>query len=455
MFEINEYLKTVIETMQDGLMVVDEDGEIVSVNQAMEELTGYRRKELIGSPCSILQCDVCFKDRAAGRDKHCDLFFKEKIKRRRCELRKKDGSPIFVIKNAAVLRDTQGKVIGGVETLTDLSDVVARDRVISDLRREMSIADDFQGIIGKSAVMQRIFDLIESAAQSEAPVLIMGESGTGKELAARAIHKLGPRSKGPFVTFNCAAFNEGLLESELFGHVRGAFTGAVSQRTGRFEAGHHGDIFLDEIGDLPLNTQVKLLRALQEKVIERVGDTTPVPVDVRIISATNKDLKAMMADGRFREDLYYRIGVIPIRLPPLRERRDDIPLLVETFIKRIAIRSGKNITGISPKALEQLVNYSWPGNIRELINAVEFAFVLCRRGQIQPDHLPQEITNAVVCAPVKGSSRNSNDQVQQKQEILNALEQTGGRKAEAANLLGISRVALWKRMKKYGLLENN
>ena len=454
MLETQYYLKTVIETMQDGLMVVDEDGEIVSVNRAMEELTGYSREELIGSPCSILQCDVCFRIRATARQKHCGLFQLDTIKRRRCELRKKDGTPIHVLKNAAVLRDQQGRVTGGVETLTDLSDVVARDRVISDLQREMSIAEDFQGIIGKSPAMQRVFDLIASAAQSEAPVLIMGPSGTGKELAARAIHKLGPRSTGPFITVNCAALNEGLLESELFGHIRGAFTGAVRPRMGRFEAGNGGDIFLDEIGDLPLNTQVKLLRTLQEKTIERVGEQTPVPVDVRIISATNKDLKALMAEERFREDLYYRIGVIPIRLPSLVERREDIPLLLDSFIKRIAIRTGKNITGISPRALEVLLKYSWPGNVRELINTVEYAFVLCRRGQIQLDQLPPDITHPEPCLTPAPSLGAQNKADKQRHEILAALEQTRGRKAEAAKLLGVSRVTLWQRMKKLGLLDD-
>ena len=449
MLESIAYLRTVIETMHDGLMVVDKGGEIVSVNRAMEDLTGYSRKELIGSPCSVLHCDVCFRVRTAGQEKHCKLFINGEVRRQRCEIRKKDGTPLHVLKNAAVLKDGNGATIGGVETLTDVSDLVAQERVISDLQRKMGIGDSFQGLLGKSAVMLRVFDLLASAAESEAPVVIVGESGTGKELAARAIHDLGSRTGGPFITVNCAALNEALLESELFGHVKGAFTGADRQRTGRFEAAHGGDIFLDEIGDLSPSTQVKLLRVLQEKVVERVGEQQPVPVDVRIISATNQDLKKLMAAGRFREDLFYRIGVIPIHLPPLRERREDIPLLVDAFINRIAIRSRKEITGISQRALRVMMNYDWPGNVRELINAVEYAFVLCRRGGIQEDHLPPEITGDGLgdqaCLP------DDNSAVQEREKILAALKQTGGKKGEAADLLGISRVTLWKRLKQYNI----
>ena len=335
--------------------------------------------------------------------------------------------------------------------MTDLSDLVARDEVISSLRKKMSLEQSFYGLLGQSAVMLRLFDLIAAAAQSDAPVLITGESGTGKELVARAIHEIGPRSGGPYITVNCAALNDALLESELFGHVKGAFTGADRQRTGRFEAGSGGDIFLDEIGDLPLNTQVKLLRVLQEKVIERVGEQTPIPVDVRILTATNTDIRALMAEGKFREDLFYRIGVIPIQIPSLRERREDIPLLVETFIRRISGRGQRNISGISQSALDLMVNHHWSGNVRELINVVEYAFVLCRDRIIKPEHLPAELSRPAPCTgqgaylpPAGGGER-------EKQELIKVLEQTKGRKGRAAELLGVSRVTLWKRMKKHGL----
>jgi transcriptional regulator with PAS, ATPase and Fis domain len=356
-----------------------------------------------------------------------------------------------VIKNAAILRDKDGIVVGGVETLADCTELVAKEEVISSLRKELSIEDSFEGIIGKSMAMQQVLDLIRSAAQSDAPVIVYGESGTGKELVAAAIHRLGSRSKGPFIKVNCAALNESLLESELFGHVKGAFTGADRTRVGRFEAASHGDIFLDEIGDLPLSTQAKLLRVLQEKEIEKVGDHTPVRVDVRILSATNKDLNRLMEEERFRDDLYYRIGVIPIHLPPLRDRPEDIPLLVHAFIQRIHIKTQKPIQGIDKDALGLLSRYEWPGNVRELINVIEYAFVLCTGEEILPSHLPASVTGGSrsfsAVTPADRPRRDS----ESREVLLEALKQSHGNKSDAARLLGISRVTLWKRLKTFGI----
>jgi transcriptional regulator with PAS, ATPase and Fis domain len=250
---------------------------------------------------------------------------------------------------------------------------------------------------------------------------------------------------------NSAALNESLLESELFGHVKGAFTGADRTRVGRFEAAHGGDIFLDEIGDLPLATQAKLLRVLQEKVIEKVGDHQPISVDVRIITATNQDLGRLMAAGRFREDLYYRIGVIPIHLPPLRERREDIPLLVEAFIEHTRLKTKKNLTGISKEALELLIRYDWPGNVRELINVIDYAFVLCSEGNIGPEHLPAQLEPRAHRLPLVSRARLKAPAAQEKQRLVEAITAAGGKKAEAARLLGISRVTLWKRLKDHNL----
>jgi transcriptional regulator with PAS, ATPase and Fis domain len=299
--------------------------------------------------------------------------------------------------------------------------------------------------------MQQVFDLISSASQSEAPVIIYGDSGTGKELVASAIHKLGVRRKGPFIKVNCAALSESLLESELFGHVKGAFTGADRTRMGRFEAANGGDIFLDEIGDLPLATQVKLLRVLQEKEIEKVGDHRPITIDVRILAATNKDLYRLMEEGHFREDLYYRIGVIPIILPPLQERREDIPLLVETFINRIRLKTDKPISGMSREALDVLFGYDWPGNVRELINVIEYSFVLCHEGEIMPHHLPAKVTGTrPSVSPRRRAVKKQSDDVERKR-ILDALAATGGNQSKAAEILGISRVTLWKRLKAYDI----
>jgi len=469
------FWKTVIDTMMDGLLVVDMEGVILSVNQAMEQITGYTREELIGQPCTILRCHTCLDSVMLDGKKECELFRRGFVRRRKCVLERKDSTPLPVLKNAAVLKDSQGRVVAGVENLTDLSEVEAKERVISHLRRELSREepaygpavqspdmmqlfisrlrqevnkeDGFHGIIGTSPVMVQLFTLISGAAQSEAPVVIYGESGTGKELVAAAIHRLSPRHRGPFIKVNSAALNESLLESELFGHVKGAFTGADRTRVGRFEAANGGNIFLDEVGDLPMATQAKLLRVLQEKVIEKVGDHAPISVNVRVITATNKDLHRLMALGRFREDLYYRIGVIPIHLPPLRERREDIPLMVKAFIDRARRQTRKPLTGISAAALDLLIGHDWPGNVRELINVIEFAFVLCPEGPIQPEHLPATFHQKAAPLIRERRAGRSARALDERQRLIDAINGSGGKKSEAARLLGISRVTLWKLLK--------
>ncbi len=449
--EYNQFWRTVVETMTDALIIVDTEGIIVSVNRAMAEISGYDRSELIGRSCGVLELDTCDRARAMGGEHHCALFREGKVRRCRTVLRTKDGRSRPLIKNAAVLKDHNGKVLGGVETLTDLSEVEARDRVIDALRQELSATDGFQSMIGTSPVMKRLFELISAVADSGAPVVINGPSGSGKELAAQAIHNLGSRSQGPFVKVNCAALNESLLESELFGHAKGAFTGADKNRKGRFEAADGGDIFLDEIGDLPLSTQIKLLRVLQEGEIERVGDHRPITIDVRLITATNQDLSRLMKEGRFREDLYYRIAAIPILLPSLAQRREDIPLLAETIINRIKLKTSKDITGVSKEAMEMMMAHHWPGNVRELINALEYAFVLCPEGLLAPAHLPATLLPK---APIPGKRTRKKTGAElspeERDRIRGALQKTGGNKTEAAEMLGISRVTLWKRLKKMG-----
>lgn len=444
------FWEKVIDTMGEGVVVVDSRGRILSVNQAMEEITGYRREELVGQSCAMIRSDACF---GAVTGSHCELFSQGSVRRSKCALVKKDGSLVHILKNAALLEDNQGHLVG-VETLTDISEMVAKERVISRLRREISREDSFQGIVGKSPVMLQLFSLITSAAQSEAPVIVYGESGSGKELVAAAIHRLSTRREGPFIKVNSVALAESLLESELFGHVRGAFTGADRTRVGRFEAAHRGDIFLDEVGDLPLATQAKLLRVLQEKVIEKVGDHKPIPVDVRIISATNQNLARLMAEGRFREDLFYRINVIPIFTPPLRERREDIPLLVDTFIERNRLKTRKPISGISKEALEALLAYPWPGNVRELINVIDYAFVLCHDKDILPGHLPH-LSDPQAPSPAAGRKTPPASPAKDRESLVAAMEQAGGNKSEAARRLGVSRVTLWKWLKFHGLADDH
>jgi len=363
---------------------------------------------------------------------------------------KKGGGYVHIMKNASVLRDTEEKVIGAVETITDLTELIDKDNRIEAYQRQLRSEDSFHGITGNSETMRRMFDIIKNAALSDAPVLILGESGTGKELVAGAIHELGPRKNMPFIKVNCASLNEALLESELFGHVKGAFTGAYKDRKGRFEAAHGGDILLDEIGDLPLSTQVKLLRVLEDQVIERVGDNEPLKIDVRIISATNKNLKALVEEGIFREDLYYRINTIPVMVPPLRERMEDFPMLIDYFFQRAKLKSGKSVNGIGSDAMALMLDYRWPGNIRELKGAVEYAFVSCREGYILPHHLPPAIIQGGKPANIVSYAPANRDEIKKKNLIV-VLRQTGRNQSEAARILGVSRVTIWNRIRKYGI----
>jgi two-component system response regulator HydG len=446
--EDSNYWQAVVNTMTDGLMVVDHDSTIISVNKAMETLTGFSREELIGEPCTAIGCDACFQLVNGERVWQCQLFSKGDIFKKRCTFQRKNGERVHVWKNATIFKDGGGKVIGGVETFTDLSEVIKRDQKIRQLHQALSQRGGFHGILGKSPAMQKVFGLIQSAAESEAPVIIYGESGTGKEMVANVIHRLGRRKKGPFIRVNCSALSESLIESELFGYEKGAFTGAYETRKGRFEAANGGDIFLDEIGDLPLSTQVKLLRVLQEKEIERVGDYRSIKIDVRLISATHRNLKELVARERLREDLFYRLHVIPIYLPPLRERLEDIPLLVDSIIKEIHLRSEKEVHGLSKEVMERFMQYSWPGNIRELINTLEYAFVLCQGGSIGLEHMPDSIadTRKKILFPGEGGVGET-----EKERLIWALNRAGGKKTEAAQILRVSRQTIWKKIRKYGI----
>ncbi len=444
---LGEYWKAIVDTMMDGVVVVDTKGTILSVNRALERITGYNSDELIGKPCTIFDCDTCFSRNQHGEIvKRCHLFTGGGVGRRRCRLHRKDGRTVHVLKNAAVLEDGAGSLVGGVETMTDITDLVEKEQVIEELRGILTAEEEFHGIVGRSARMLDMYKLVRNASASSAPIIIYGESGTGKELVANAIHEEGKRNGRPFVKVSCAVLNEALLESELFGHVKGAFTGADRNRRGRFEAAHKGDLFLDEIGDIPLSTQVKLLRVLQEKELERVGDQTSIPVDVRIIAATHRDLTHMCELGSFRQDLYYRLNVIPIHVPPLRERHEDIPLLVDHFIRIIRARMEKPVQGVSEEAMETLVAYPWPGNVRELVNVMEYAFVVCHEELIAPHHLP--IGKTVGQRSGEGRKGPLREPAR-REELVSLLEKTGGNRQEAARLLGVSRVTFWKLLKKW------
>ena len=450
---INRYWERVINTMSEGMLIISQQGRILSVNRSFEEMTGYAAKEVAGRPCPLLACEACEMAINNLGDGWCKLFEpgQPEMRRCRCTIKKKDGTFFPALKNASVLRDEEGTVLGAVETLTDLSEIDRLDRKVEVLSRQLEENSGFGGIVGGSDPMKAVFAIIEKAALSDAPIIIFGESGTGKELVARAIHDRGKRKDGPYMQLNCAALNEALLESELFGHVKGSFTGAFRDRAGRFEAADGGDLFLDEIGDIPLSIQIKLLRVLETRQFERVGENRPIETDVRIITATNRNLLELIDQKRFREDLYFRINVIPIHLPPVRQRKDDIPLLVNTFISRLALRTGKNIRGLTRDALNCFMDYPWPGNVREMKSALEYAFTVVDREAIDIDHLPPQMlarpsSVAAVAAPRIADTGNS-----QRQALIDALQTAGGNQSQAARLLGVNRVTVWNRMRKYGI----
>jgi PAS domain S-box-containing protein len=437
------FLMNIFETMRDGLMVMDGDGNILYFNRAAEDITGYRREEVIGRPCTILDTDTCGVLTESGEEKMCELFKSGMVRNKKCRMRSRFGSAVYLLKNAVILKDNANKIIGAVETITDITSLYMKELELEELKQELRQEHWFVGLLGKSLAMQRLYEQIRNAAQSEAPVLICGESGTGKELAANAIHALSRRKDGPLVKLNCAALNEHLLESELFGHKKGSFTGAISDKKGKFETADGGTFFLDEIGDMPFTMQSKLLRVLEEKVVERVGENTPVPVDIRLISATNKDLYKLESDGRFREDLLYRVNSIFIKIPPLRERKDDIPMLVAHYLKKISLVNNKDIRRINPRAMEAMGSCRWPGNVRQLINALEHCAITSRGDTIEVSDLPEYIFRSEKAE--KNEARGMED------NIRTALAMHNGNKTLAAKHLGISRVTLWKKLKESGI----
>jgi PAS domain S-box-containing protein len=434
------FMVNVFETMKEGLMVMDKDGIIQFFNKAAEEITGYGREEVLGRSCTLLDSDTCVVLTAEGKQKKCDLFKHGTICDKRCRIRSKDGRAVYLLKNAVVLRDDNNVIVGAVETFTNITSLYMKEVELEELKQELRQGYWFMGLLGNSLPMQKLYEQIRNAADSEAPILVHGESGTGKNLVANAIHRLSRRQSGNFVQMNCAALNEHLLESELFGHKKGSFTGAIRDRIGRFEAADGGCILLDEIGDMSPLMQAKLLRVLEEKVVERVGENEPVPVDVRVISATNRDLQRMVAEETFREDLFYRVTSIAIKTPTLRERPEDIPNLAGHYLKKISAVNNKDIRRISPHAMAMLEEFSWPGNVRQLINTLEHAAITCSGDTVEVSDLPDYLFQKP-----KGAGGG------EKNRILAALASSKGNKTLAAKQLGISRVTLWKKLKKLEL----
>ena len=453
--DIGKQWRHIIDSVPDGIIIVDERGTFVAANQTAQLITGYTEKELKGQSCRILNCTGC-QIVGKGKGKNwCGLFSEGIIREKKCVITNRRNRTIPIVKNATVLFNEENKIVGAIETLKDISENINYKNELASIKRMYQIDDGFHGIIGRTHVMQSLYEHIESVASLDTPVMILGESGTGKEMVAKALHETGNRGSKPFIKVNCAALSENILESELFGHVKGAYTGAETDRIGRFEAAHKGTLFLDEIGDIPLSVQVKLLRVLEEKMIQRVGTNKTIPIDVRIITATNKNLEKLIEEGVFREDLFFRINVFPLTCPPLRRRKDDITLIIQHFISLHAEKTGKNILGLTPKAMRLMVEYPWPGNIRELRNSVEYAFVLARGKSIDSEHLPEKITNfnPLEAKPLKIAGQEGVVKVglSEKEKLLNALQQADGNQTQAGKILGVSRITVWKRIKKHGI----
>ncbi len=440
-FEIQ--MKTILENIGDGVFSVDNHFHIICYNNAMEKITGYSSAEVLGRPChEIFRNELCNKNCPVA----AAISEGKKITNKHTYFLHKSGRKVPVSITVAPIRDSEGRLLGAVETVRDLSEILT-------LRKELHKDYRLGDIISKSPKIKRIFDILPDIAESESTVLITGESGTGKEIFARAIHDLSPRREGPFVAVNCAAIPDTLLESELFGYKAGAFTDAKKDKPGRFALAEGGTLFLDEIGEIPLALQVKLLRVLETREYEPLGASRPEKANVRIIAATNQELEKLVEEGRFRQDLFYRLNVARIHLPPLRERKEDIPLLVDYFIQKFKASKGRNIIGITEEALKILLNYDFPGNVRELENIIEYCFIVCKEGLIYPEHLPEYLYS-----PQKSEEETSLSFTKpmtleeiEKIAILQALKRNKWKKLATCRELGISKDTLRRKLKKYGI----
>jgi PAS domain S-box-containing protein len=441
--EPDQFFNVILNSIADGVFTTDNEGKITFINKAAEEITGFSSKEAIGHHCfDIFRADIC-QSRCALKE---TLKTKKEIINLPATILKKGGQKVPISISTAVLKNERGKIIGGVETFRDLS-------AIEELKKELSQKYTLGDIISKNHLIHEIFNILPNIAESDSTVLIQGDSGTGKELFAKAIHTLSRRKAKPFVKVNCGALPDTLLESELFGYIKGAFTDAKRDKPGRFALANEGTIFLDEVGDMSPSLQVKLLRVLQEKEYEPLGSTSPRKTDVRIVAATNKDLSKLVSEGKFRDDLYYRLNVVKIDLPPLSQRREDIPLLIDAFIQKFNAKMGKQIMGVSDQALRLLLKYDYLGNVRELENIIEHAFVLCGGHTIDVDCLPKELTMRQGETSSFVAIHGEHPFEKAEAEIVKkTLERNRGNRIKAAQELGISRATLWRKMKRHGLM---
>ncbi len=434
----DDIAKIIFHNISDGIFTVNGDCIITSFNRAAERITGFRATEAVGKPCfEIFRTEICHKT-CALRDTLAD---QAPVENARVTIITQDGREVPISVSTTILRDDSGRVIGAVEFFRDLS-------AIESLRQHVDQKSALDRIVSGSAQMQRIIQMLPSIAKSECNVLIQGPSGSGKELFAQAVHSLSPRRYGPYIKLNCAALPATLLESELFGYEKGAFTDAKRDKPGHFFLANGGTLLLDEISEMDLSLQVKLLRVLNNGEFQPLGSTRTLHTDARILAATNSDLKAVIREGRFREDLLYRINVVTLDLPPLRERPEDLPLLVDHFIRKVRARTRKPIKRVSPDVLSVMRKYPFPGNVRELENALEHAFVMCEDDEIRVDHLPRHVVEET--AAHNGFVLSAKNEKEVLQEVLRRHR---GNRATAAKELGMHRSTLWRKLKTYGLAE--
>ncbi len=456
LFSSSIELARLLDEIPLGVLLLDRHSKILMMNPAMEALTGYRLEETLGLPC----CDVL-------RSNFCPMTCpaQEELKGGKpiClegDIINRDRHKISIRLTSAPIKDASGRILGFIETLEDL-------RLLQQLDKDLGTAFGFGPLLGRSPKMEEIFKILPAIARTDSSVLITGETGTGKDVLAEAIHQASDRARHPFIKVNCGALPETLLESELFGHKKGAFTGAVADKPGRLRLAHNGTLYLTEIGDLPLPLQVKLLTFLDDKVVFPLGSTKGFQADVRIIAATHRDLERMVLEGRFREDLLFRLKVVQLHLPPLRERDGDLSLIMDHFLALFSSRFGKKVSGFSDEVRQKLLSYSYPGNVRELRNVVEYSVNICQEEQIKPKHLPtylfelgserlekdtssQRIQPAVLSAPHEKTAGTNWTSIE-RQLIIDALIKAKGRKSKAAEILGWGRSTLWRKMKQHGL----
>jgi PAS domain S-box-containing protein len=436
--QTEEHYQIILDSIADGVFTVNLDFKVTSFNNAAEKITGIPKSEAIGRPCfEVLRANTC----------ETNCLLRSTIDTHTCVV----NTPIYIVRadnkripisvTTAILRNSEGRIIGGVETFRDL-------RVVHRLKKALFKRHSFEDIITKDEKMGELFAVLPQIAESRSTVLIQGASGTGKELIARAIHNNSLRKNGPFVAVNCGALPDTLCESELFGYKAGAFTDAKKDKPGRFALAHNGTIFLDEIGDISQAVQIRLLRVLEEKVYEPLGSTKAIPTNARVIAATHQDLEQRVADGLFREDLYFRINVMKVMLPPLADRKGDIPILVDHFVERFNHLTGRKIVGVSREALATLMLYDWPGNVRELENAIEHAFVLCDGELIHLRHLPDRIVPRG--GPVPAAKGRTLKAIEES-AIRQALERNRWKRVRTAEELGIDKNTLRRKMKRLGI----